>query len=305
MRKRWLLNLALVAFIVALALLVKYQPGAHKDDAIAAGPPLTQLDATQVTQVRLLRPNQESIALVREDGDWRLTQPLKARADRFRIDGLLQLASAQTEATLPSDDLAKFGLDQPQATVWLNDTEIRLGNRHSLNEQQYVWTDNKVMLISAASTRGVASKPTDFLSTALLEKNRKPVAFTLPKFSLELQDGTWKRRPEIKDLSSDRINAFVEEWRHARALSVSRHGSQAAKQKILIGYIEQGADETARAPVASASANVNAVTPAKRHTLEIGIVSLKPEFVLHRADEGLDYHFPPDIGDRLLELKPE
>jgi hypothetical protein len=34
-------------------------------------------------------------------------------------------------------------------------------------------------------------------------------------------------------------------------------------------------------------------------------VARRPELVLRRLDEKLDYHFPAETANRLLELKPE
>ncbi len=288
MQKRWLLNLALLAFLVALVLLVKYQPGAP-DKEREQRPPLTAIQPDQIQKIRILRPDQDEIAVERDGEEWRMTAPWRARADHYRVEGVLSLATARTEARFPAQDLPKYGLDKPLATVWLDNTEIQLGALHPLNELQYVLYNNDIALIPAASFRAAATQADDFLSPALMEKSRKPISFKLPKFSLVLQDGSWQRQPEIKDLSGDRINNFVEEWRYARALSVTRHAPKPPVGKISIGVIDENKDKANNKPEA----------------LAIDILSYQPEFVLYRKDENLDYHFPKDTGERLLELKPE
>lgn len=296
MRNRWLLNLALLAFIVALALLVKYQPGKRVEEKDRSGPPLTAIAADDIQRIRLERPQQEPIVLVRDGAEWRLDAPVKARADRFRVDGLLQLAGVRTEGKLPASDLQKFGLDRPLARVWLNDAEIRFGSMHALQELQYVWFNGEVALVPAGNARALGTRLEDFFSTALLEKDRKPLAFALPDFKVALEGGTWKRTPAIADLSGDRINGFVEEWRYARALNVTRHKRQASLGKVVVDYVDEGGDG-AKPPAPGAQ------PPTQR--LEFDILMRTPEFILHRRDEGLDYHFPPDTGTRLLQLKPE
>ena len=296
MRNRWLLNLALLAFIVALALLVKYQPGKRVEEKDHSGPPLTAMAADDIQRIRLERPQQEAVVLVRDGVEWRLQAPIKARADRFRVDGLLQLAGVRTEGKVPADDLKKFGLDRPLATVWLNDAEIRFGSMHALQDLQYVWFNGEVALIPAGSARAIGARLEDFFSTALLEKYRKPVGFSLPGFKVVLDAGSWKRVPAIAELSGDRINGFVEEWRHARALNVTRHKPQQSLGKVTIDYIEEGGD-SAKPPAPGKQ------PPTQR--LELDILMRTPEFILHRKDEGLDYHFPPDTGTRLLQLNAE
>lgn len=287
MRNRWLLNLALAVVITGLALLAVFKPGTERDKGEPAA--LTALGANEISSVRLRRPGQDEIVLQRDGDDWRLTAPVAARADRFRVDGLLQLLRVKSQGTLPAQDLARYGLDKPLAVLQFNDAEIRFGALHAFNDLQYALYRDQVHLVPAASFRQAAARWQDFLSTALLESHMKPVAFVFPRFRLTLKDGTWEVMPPNKELSGDRINTFVDEWRFARALSVTRQGAEPVTAKIRIDYVNEKAPDAARHP----------------KTLEIGIVSTKPEVVLRRADEGLEYRFPSGTSGRMLELKPE
>jgi hypothetical protein len=42
-----------------------------------------------------------------------------------------------------------------------------------------------------------------------------------------------------------------------------------------------------------------------RDQLELGILSYKPDFVLYREDENLEYRFTEDTGKRLLDINAE
>lgn len=306
--KRWLLNLALLVFIVVLVLLVKYQPGTSKEKE---GPPLTALVPDQITQVRLVRPKQETIVLAKTGQDWMLQAPVRARADSPRVDGLLRLAGLQTEGSFPAipEELSKYGLDKPAAQVWLNDLEIQFGDAHVFSSRQYVLYNGRIHLIPNSGLRAVTAPTAEFFSTRLLEENRKPVAFKLPKFSLSLQDGTWKVQGKIpaqngdKDqtLSNDRLNAFAEEWRYARALSVKRYSGKPALDQVRVSFLEEPTKDAARAPAQTATPPA-AKTPK---TLELAILAYKPELILYRKDEGLEYAFPQEAGGRLLNLTPE
>src|SRR3989344_8779053 len=110
LRRRWLLNAALLALIGLLAWLAMYRAGQEKD---AAGPPLTALAADTLTQVRIERPGHQAITLEKTGNDWTLTTPVQARANRFNIDGLLRIVAAPGATRFPAvaQDLAKFGLD--------------------------------------------------------------------------------------------------------------------------------------------------------------------------------------------------
>jgi hypothetical protein len=118
----------------------------------------------------------------------------------------------------------------------------------------------------------------------LLEDERQLVALDLPGLRLVRKDGTWQREPAVKhkeqEISGDRINEFVAHWQHARALSVARLTNKPALQRI----------------------RLTSETGDQRQTLTLDILAYKPEFVLARRDEGLEYHFPADVGQRLLSL---
>ena len=75
----------------------------------------------------------------------------------------------------------------------------------------------------------------------------------------------------------------MDEWRHARALSVEPYTGKPVRERVTITIIDDG----------------------KTRLLEFGVLARKPEFVVVRKDENLEYHFPEDIGARLMQLKTE
>lgn len=284
MTKRWLLNLALALFVVALALIVKFQPG-HAPATRA--PALTRLTAESVQTVALDRPGEKPITFARDGEKWRMTAPIHARADRFRLDNLLQLASARVQDHFPATgDLAQFGLDKPLARVHLGQTELDIGGLHALRDLRYVRYGDQIYLVPNASVRAALNPLSDFFSARLLEDDRKPVGFDLAHFHLRLTKGSWTLTPADKNVSSDVLNAFVDEWRYARALSVSRYSGKPVIGRVRITYVEDAGKGGQQKP----------------HTLEFGVLARHPELVLYRADEGLEYHFPQETGDRLMTL---
>ena len=120
----------------------------------------------------------------------------------------------------------------------------------------------------------------DFIDSRLFEDDRKLTAFRLPGFTLTLQNGVWQQKPRNKKLTTDQINDFVSEWKNASALGVEKFSG-----KKELGRIEIS---TARA--------------SKSEKVQLGILAYKPDFILHRQDEGLEYHFTEATGKRLLEV---
>jgi len=283
MKNRWLLNVALAIVVTILALVAIYKPGTRKEPEAT---PLTAVPAEAVTRLRLLRPKQPDVVLERRDDAWWLAAPRRARANAFRVGELVRLATTPVKTRFPAapEELARYGLDRPIATLFVNSAEIRFGAMHPLHSELYVLHAGQVQLVPAAVLRATTGPVDDLLSLNLLDDKTKIVALRLPGFSLrQNEQGAWVRTPELKDLESDRVNRFIDEWRYARALSVAPARTTTARERALI-TIADG---------------------ARTRTLEFGIVARKPELVIVRRDEKLEYHFPADNAARLLELVPE
>ncbi len=281
MLKRWLVNLALVALVSGLALLLWLKPGTDAGTA----PTLTDLPTDEIRTIRIERPGQADVRLEKSGRDWRLVAPLGARAGRHRVDNLLRVAGAEhdTHFAAAGQDLAAFGLDQPAARLWLDDAVIQFGAPHPLKNQRYVLYRDQIHLIAGNHFSALGVRPLDFVDTRLLEENRRPLAIALAQFALTLKDGSWQLRPADPEIGADRLGSYVDDWRHARALSVARDSGRAATAQVRIDFEEDG----------------------HTGTLELDILAEQPALILRRRDEGLEYHFPADVGRRLLSLRPD
>jgi len=283
MKNRWLLNLGLGLLVTALALIAFFRPGAKPEPSST---PLTAMSVDAVQRVRLLRPRQPEIVLEKSADRWLLTAPRAGRANPYRVNDLARLATTRITTRFPAlpDQLDKFGLDRPLVTVFLNDNEIRFGAMHPLRNELYALSGGEVVLLPAAMLRAATSPLTELLSPSLMNEDTRLASMQFPGFSLRRNEqGAWTRTPELKGLSSDQVNRFVDEWRLARALTVSEYTGRPAHERI----------------------TVKVTTADSPRTIEFGVLARKPETVLVRRDEKLEYHFPEEIGRRLLELRPE
>ena len=281
LRRRWLLNAALLILIGALAWLAIHRAGLEKN---VAGPPLTTLVADTVSQLRIERPDHPVITLEKTGKEWRLTAPVRARANRFNVENLLRIATAPGATRFPvvAADLAKFGLDKPRSRVRYGDEEIAFGSLHPLNNQIYIQYKDEVVLIPGHYLGTALFPYTHFIDSRLFEENRKITTVKLPGFTLTQENGAWRKQPPDGKLTSDRLNEFAAEWRNASALGVEKYSD-----KEVLGRIE-----------------IVSVRDGKTEKLTLGILAYKPDFVLYRADENLEYHFTEDTGKRLLNPSP-
>lgn len=287
MRNRWLLNLCLVALVALLAFSVISKRSAEKAEPDTL---LTALTVDEINSMRIQIGDNKPVLLEKDKDKWSLAAPLRARVNQFKVRSLLRLATATSELRLPTttNDLGKYGLDKPKARVWLGSEEIQLGTRHPFKNAQYVLYKDTVHLIGAQDFNPGSYQYTDLISPRLFEEHHKPVALELPDLTLRYSDGRWELRPENGNITPDRINQFVNEWRFARALNVDRYSGKGVRDQIRIIFSDGSTGET-----------------AKQETLELGILSYRPDFVLYRKDEGLEYQFTEDTGKRLLNLSPK
>ena len=279
LRRRWLLNAALLVLIGALAWLAIHRAGQEKDTTEA---PLTTLAADTVSQLRIERTHHPAIMLEKAGKEWMLTAPVRARANRFNVENLLRIISAPGETRFPvvAADLSKFGLDKPQSRVWFGNEEIAFGSLHPLKNQIYVQRKNEVVLIPGHYLSAAIFPYTNFIDTRLFEENRKITAIRLPDFTLTLKDGAWQKQPPDRKLTSDRLNDYAAEWQNASALGVEKYSGKEVLDTIEIASVRDGTIEK----------------------LILGILAYKPDFVLHRQDEDLEYHFTEETGKRLLNI---
>src|SRR3989344_1678159 len=279
LKRRWLLNAGLLALIAALAWIVVQRSGQQKE---FPAPPLTGLTAAGVAHVRIERPEQPAIAIEKTGNEWKLTAPLPARANRLNVETLLRVLSAPAETRFPAvaAEPPQYGLEKPSARVWLENEEIAFGALHPLKNQIYVLHNNAVALIPGYHLSAATYPYTNFIDSRLFEEDRKLTSLKLPGFMLSLKDGVWRRQPVDKRLTSDRINDFASEWQNARALSVDKYSGKESTGRIDITSIRNGENEK----------------------LPLGILAYKPDFILHRRDETLEYHSTEATGKRLLNL---
>lgn len=285
--RSWISLAALLIVVGALGAWVYYKPKTAGHTAHA----LSTLRPENVTRVRFERvpappaahageasqtaPVVSAVSVERIDGEWRMIAPIAARADKFQIDRLLSVLDARSSVRYAATDLARFGLQQPLATLTIEGQTFAFGSINKTTREQYVMTANEVYLVAPAYGAGLPRNPDALLARRLLAANEVPVRFDLPGFTVALEDGTWAVAPPAPDLSADERGAWVERWRQASAMSVARHTGETPEHALRV-ELKDG------------------------RTLSLGIVRREPELVLLRADEGVQYLFVPDVAKRLM-----
>jgi len=274
MKARLLLNLALAAAVIALALAVWLDPAPK-----ASAYPLSTLKPETVGKIRIDKPGQPAVVLEKTAAGWRLAAPFAARADAARTERLLALLSLTASERFAATDLARFELDKPLLSLALGPQRFDFGGLNPLTQQQYVATQDSVYLLDPRAAVDAYAKAADFAAKGLLAPGEQPVGFDLPSHKLERDgNGKWSATPPLPEVGQDGFNRFADEWRNASALLVQPYdGSK---------------------PLAALRLHL-----ADGRSLELRVLQEQPDFVLLRQDEKLQYHFLPQMRERLLQPK--
>lgn len=278
MRSRLLLNVALLVAAAALGLLLVLESG---EPPPAKTQPLTALDPGAVTRVRIETPEGEPVEMVKQDADWRLRAPLQLPANRFRVETLTRVAEAASHARyrVAGDELARFGLAPPHATLYLEDTAFAFGDTEPLSERRYVRVRGEIHLVEDGYLVQLTSPPASFVHPGPLGPDPELLELTLPDVRLTLAEGGWRVVPEDPSVSRDALVALVDEWRYAQALAV-RALDPDLKPGTTLSVRLRDRSEPVRFQVAQDEERV----------------------ILARPEAGVQYHFTPSTGERLLSL---
>jgi hypothetical protein len=275
MHSRTLLNIALLALVIGLGLLVFYEPGI---EAPEEKPKLTNLDPEAIQSVRIVRLGQEDIRVQRSGTQWRLLKPVAARADKFRMSALLRITAAQSYSNYPLSEVnaAQLGLDKPEVKLFLDDTELDFGKTEPINGRRYVRLGETVHLISDFAYYHLIGDYATFISPRLLPEGAKITALKLPEVSLRWQDEHWQVAPKPDRYSADQANRLVDAWRFATAMGVERYTADAGGEPVEVILGE--------------------------HTIEFRIMAREPDFVIARPDLGVRYRFAGERSKDMLQL---
>lgn len=272
LKSRALLNLALAGLVAVLILVVwlKPKPMAQTEFKLS-----TQASAS-INRITLEKAGQPAILLQKNPAGWRLSAPFQARAEGTAVGRLLEILAATSLQRFPATDLGRFQLDPPLLRVTLNAQEFSFGTQNTLTGEVYVATHGGVHLVAPSYLADAMKIPADFAARAFLAEEEKLAGFEFADLKLsQNSDGKWSASPARPDWSQDDFNRWVDEWRHASSLLTQPYDGAPPQESFTLRLGD------------------GKLIPCK-------ILRRDPELVMLREDEKLQYHFPAEIGKRLL-----
>lgn len=276
---RTLVNLGLLALLAVLVLLVIYEPGQEKP---AEEPQLLELNSDGISSLRIERVSGPTVVLERQQGVWRMTEPLQIGVNNFRISSLLRVTELKSlnHFTAAPESLGQYGLDAPNATLTINGTtRIDFGNSTPIDQRRYVRIGDTVHLIADNFYYHLIGAPTTYASNSVLDGKSALVRLELPGLLLALQEGKWSATPQPASFSADQISQLIDHWRHAQALEVAPYDGRKGE---MVRLTFAGNDEP----------------------FILLVTERTPELILARPDLKVQYHLPPSSAAELLALQP-
>ncbi|MBI3825343.1 MAG: DUF4340 domain-containing protein [Candidatus Rokubacteria bacterium] len=231
---RWQTTAVLAVLLIALGAFyyvfeVRLGPG--REEAEARKGRVFSVENKDVTALRMKRPA-DTVALKREGDDWRLLEPVAARADRAKVEeAITALATTRSDREIEAAPraLADFGLDKPSAevTVTLKDGKtlgLVLGARTPTGAWVYAREAGKAPVFTTSDSvqRLVTAPVADFRDKTILAFDGASVSgldVTVGGETLALEHGAtaWSiTRPLARPADGDSISDFLSKLGAAR-----------------------------------------------------------------------------------------
>lgn len=290
MKKRWVLNLILFALVAGLVAFLYLRPKAEvtKENTVE----LTTFKLADFSGISIEHPTKAAVTLAKVDGYWRLTAPYKARADKESAARMISIIAAKSKEKLAitnanSADLEKFGLNNPRLKLKLmrpdnSIAQFDFGAHNPVTDEQYVLHDNAVFLIASFYEEVASIQAIELIDKNPLKPTEKVVGFDFSKLE------QWADSKLNVDLVSD-------QWKVSVAEAKPQQNELA--EWLEFSWLKNPAQSVDFYPTSSRETyRTFEIKLADGSKVVFERMQESPEVILGRADEGLVYKFPPDVG---------
>lgn len=290
MKKRWLLNLLMLAVVAGLVTFLYVRP---KDDvAQVVQHEVSALKLADFTAIKIEFPTKAPTSFDKVDGRWRMTAPYKMRADTLSVQRILSIIAAKSAEKFAATDLVKYGLDNPRLRLTLTNStglhEFVFGTYNPVTEEQYVAFQDAVYLLSGSYAESASTQAIELVDKSpLAAEEAKQIAgfdfsrleqWEAVRLNVDLAGGNWKVNAPKAKITQNEMNEWLEfSWKQAQAKQVELY-----------------------------TPDRNTTYPSLQVKLKNGKsvrfdkIQESPELLLGRADEGVLYHFNNDVGFNML-----
>ncbi len=290
MKKRWILNLIMLALVAGLVSFLYLKPKSEVEEKVEYE--VSQLKLAGISAVKIDFPAKAPVIFEKNDGYWFMNKPYKQRADQRSVQRILSVIAAKSEYKLPATDLGKFGLKNPLVRVSMvtpNGEELfSFGTYNTVTDEQYIAYKDSVYLLSAVYSESASTQPIEMVDkNSLAPSESKQIAgfdfshleqWEAAGLKVKLNKGQWEASIAAAKPVQNDLNEWLEfSWKQNPAKSVELYTPDRTQTypsfKVML---EDGS------------------------SIHFDKLMESPELVLARPDEGLIYRYPNDVGFTML-----
>ncbi|MDP2194203.1 MAG: DUF4340 domain-containing protein, partial [Alphaproteobacteria bacterium] len=236
MRKRWILNLIMLALVAGLVSFLYLRPKTEIEQI--ASYEVSQLKLASINSLKVEFPAKAPVAFEKIDGYWHMKAPYKQRADQLSVQRILSVIAATSESKFPATDLAKFGLDNPLVRLTMTnehgEESFVYGTYNTVTNEQYVAYKESVYLLSAVYSEAASTQVIELIDKNMLapDEVKQLVGFDFShleqweesSLNVDIDQGQWKINvPSAKPTQND-MNEWLEfNWKQNPAKSVETY----------------------------------------------------------------------------------
>jgi len=258
----------LVALAMGLLLFIYFyeiEGGPKRERAKEEAKKIVRVEEDKINFIEISRPGKEPIRLEKdEDGDWMLTSPLEARADKSSVGNLAgEIAEMKSNRSVGkvTSDLQVYGLATPEMKVGFKaggeQKNILFGSDTPIGRETYVMIEgeDEIKVVSRYSADAFDKEAADLRDRRVVVfKEDELAGIELEaagreeKIVLDRRDGDWwLSSPKKADASDSTVQGIIDQLRMLEAESfvpqpvaeASYKGKPDAAVKLIVGKRER------------------------------------------------------------------
>jgi len=277
--RRWIINYVLIVLIVIFTYV------GNRFSVTTGYQPELRISTLRPADIQTIgiQTADASLSLRRDAQGWLIEAPIRWPANSINIERLLSIVSNETDSRLPADEinLAKLGLQFPEAVLTFNDTQLLFGATNNIGARRYLMIGSTVFLLPDIHLQLFSQGLTGIVDRRLL-----PLRYRLNNLQLsELEisrnaDDSWQVIG-VEGFESDQIITLLKNWQELDASKIKPFDSGKMPRQKLVAGLEDGS------------------------SYEFFVMSIDPEIVIANPQTGLQYHFPANLYYQLISLRTD
>jgi hypothetical protein len=274
--RRWIINYVLIVLILIFTYV------GNRFDVTTGYQPQQRIINLKPADIETvaIQTADASLNLRRDAQGWVLETPIRWPANNINIERLLSIVNSETDSRLPADEinLARLGLQFPEAVLTFNDTQLLFGATNNIGERRYIMIGSTVFLLPDIHLQFFSGGLTGIVDRRLLPRRYRLNTLKLSGFEISRDTNDSWQVINADGFGQDQIVRLVDNWQDLEASKIKPFDTGVTPRQKLEASLADGS----------------------RH--EFFVMSIDPEIVIAHPQIGLQYHFPADLYYQLISL---